>query len=245
MNLWKHMLVCSLGWLSLAAAAHASDEVALLSTMNVAMGKYGMTWQSTQVRVRVKNLAYEKSVKLVFTDGEGQTVDAPAAYFGPADQGYEVWEVYTNLNSGKPYSLYVDYSVQGQNYRTEDVELKQGPVLFAGQNVQQVLSGKQFYGSYANFVVALRNLAWQKSVQAHYSCDGFRSSETLALSFQPVFTYGYGYVNSPTAEGFELWSGSVNTLPESCSVVNYYFTYDVNGQRYADTNFGHNYVMSR
>lgn len=245
MNLWQRMLFCSLGWLGMATAGHARDEVALLSTMNVPMGKYGMTWQNTQVRVRVKNLAYEKSVKLVFTDGEGPTVEAPATYVGPADQGYEVWEAFINLNSGRPYNFHVDYEVAGQSYRAGDFELKLGPMLYAGQNIQQVLSAKQFYGSSANFVVALRNLAWHKSVQAHYSCDGFRSEETVALSFQAIFPYGYGYVNSPTADGFEMWSGSIGNLPESCTVLNYYFTYDVNGQRYVDTNFGHNYVMSR
>ena len=245
MNVLQRMTLCSLVWLGLGAAAHAADEVTLVSTMNVPMSKYGMIWQSTQTRVRVKNLAYEKSVKLVFKDADGQGLEVPATYFGPADAGYEIWEAWTNLNSGKPYSFLVDYAVAGRNYQTPGFDLKQGPILYAGQNVQQVLGSKQFYGSYASFTVAVRNLGWQKNVVAHFSCDGFRSEDAVPLSFQPQFTYGYGYVSSPTADGFELWSGSLGNLPESCSVVNYYFTYDVNGQRYADTNFGVNYVMSR
>lgn len=245
MNVLQGMVFCSLGWLGFMSVAKAADEVTLLSTMNVPMSKYGMVWQSTQARVRVKNLAYEKSVNLVFTDADGQSIEVPAQYFGPADAGYEIWEAWTNLNSGKPYTFAVDYAVQGESFRAESFELKTGPLLYAGQNVQQVLGSRQFYGSYANFTVAVRNLAWHKKVEVHTSCNGFRSEQTVALSYQPVFFYGYGTISSPTPEGFELWSGSLSNVPESCDVLNYYFTYEVNGQRYADTNFGINYGMSR
>jgi hypothetical protein len=245
MNVLQRIALCSVMSLSFWTVAEAADEVTLVSTMNVPMSKYGMVWQSTQARVRVKNLAYEKSVKLVFKDANGDSIEAPATYFGPADPGYEIWEAWTNLNSGKPYSFDVSYEVAGRSYRSEGFELKLGPILYAGQNVQQVLGSKQFYGSYASFTVAVQNIGWQKNVAVHYSCDGFRSEDIVPLSFQPQFSYGYGYVSSPTADGFEIWSGSLGNLSESCSVLNYYFTYDVNGQRYADTNFGVNYVMSR
>jgi len=244
MYVLRQVLFCGLSWLGLSTAVHAKDELALLSTMNVPMSKYGMSWQNAQVRVKVKNLAYEKSVTIIFSASDGAAVIAPAAYFGPAENGYEVWEAWTNL-TGAPYTFKLEFAAAGQSFSAGDFELKAGPALYAEQNVQEVLSSKKFYGTYANFVVALRNLGWQKNLAVHYSCDGFLSEQTVPLRFQAQYMYGYGYVSSPTPEGYEIWSGSISEVPESCGVLTYYYTYDVNGERYADTNFGHNYVIAR
>jgi|GEM_PF-6870739 hypothetical protein len=237
-------LVLALGF-GLTAPLFAKDEVSLLSVMNVPMSKYGMSWLVPQVRVKVQNLAYEKRVKIVFTATNGQVNETEAQYLSPADAGYEVWEGATNLQAGDEYEVHVEYEAAGRSYKTPAVSLKAGPVFYAAQNVQQILYGRQFYGQTANFTVGLRNLAYAKRVQAHVSCDDFRSSLSVDLSFQPYFMYGYGVVQSPTPEGFEIWTGSTHALPEGCGIARYYYTYDIDGQRFADTNFGQNYVMYR
>ncbi len=227
----------------------AKDEVAVLASTNVTMSKYGMSWQSPQVRLRVKDIAYEKSVIVVFTDSEGNVTSSPATYVGPADSGYELWEAYGNVRGGAAANFHVEYTVANQIYfdsnQGQDFPLKQGPVLYRGQNIQQVLGSKQFYGSNAYFTAAVRNLAYQKNVQVHYSYDGFRTQQSASLSFQPYYYYGYGAISSPTPEGFEVWTGSVSNIPDTASAIFYYFTYEVGKQKFADVNFGQNYIMLR
>jgi hypothetical protein len=231
--------------LFLGTSALAQDEVSLLSSMNVPMSKYGMSWQSVQLRLRVADTVDASSVRLIFVDGEGTSTTVDAALVGPADRGHTLWDASINLQHHQPTNFHVEYTVGGQIQRGLAAELKHGPILYAGQNIQEVQPRTGFYGNYAYFSVALRNLAYHKQVQAHYSCDNFQSKSVAALGFQPFYTYGYGVIHSPTPEGFEMWSTGSIEVPEHCHTIRYYYTYEVDGQQFADINFWHNYVMYR
>lgn len=239
------MKFLALTLLALANHAWAADELSVLTAMNIPMSKYGISWQSPQIRLRVKNLAYDKSIRVVFIDSEGQSSFAQASYLGPADSGYEVWEAFGNIRSGGPVLFQVDYAVAGRSFSIDRQELKNGPILYQGQNIEQVLTAHQLYGDRARFVAAVRNIAYQKHVSVHYSCDDFNSEYAAFLDFVPFFMYGYGSVSSPTPYGFEMWSSDSVPVPDGCSTLRYYYTYEVNGAHYADTNYGHNYVMNR
>jgi len=197
----------------------------------------------------VKNMAYEKALLIVFTDGQGKTSTSEASYLGPADAGYELWQAYARLPGDATASFHVEYQVANQIFfdkdRSPDSPLKTGPMFYRGQNIQQVLGSNQFYGSYASFTAAVRNIAFQKNVQVHYSFDGFRTQQTVAMNFQPYYSYGYGSILSPTSDGFEMWSVSVGDIPADANVIQYYFTYEIKNKRFADVNFGHNYTMTR
>lgn len=233
--------------LSLAPNLFASDEVRPLLIVNVPMTRYGIHWQVTQTRLLVKNIAYVKELTLVYSR-EGKEERVAAKYFGPAENGYEIWEAHSNIPAG-PASYRIEYAVDGQTYFDNNAgelyPLVDGPLFYAEQNISQILTGREFYDAYAAFTAVVRSdLGAEKNVTLHYSYDDFKTVEHRPMNFQIQYLYGYGLIDSPS-NSTALYYVSMGNIPESVRNIKYYFSYEVGGQTYYDNNYGNNYQMPR
>ncbi|RYZ58306.1 MAG: hypothetical protein EOP07_07420 [Proteobacteria bacterium] len=247
--MWRKFVSAIIATLALSLAPHlfAIDEVKPLFTVNVPMTRYGINWQITQTRLLVKNIGYVKELTLVY-DIDGKEKRASATYYGPADNGYEIWEAYSNIPQGTA-SYRIDYKVEGQSF-VDDNEgtlypLIEGPLFYANQNVSQILSGREFYYDYAGFTAAVRSdLGSSKNVTLHYTFDDFKTVKELRMNFQIQYLYGYGLIDSPS-HNTEIFHASLGNIPDSVALIQYYLSYEVDGKTYYDNNFGNNYSMPR
>jgi hypothetical protein len=240
MQILSKLKKCLLGLTFLAAAQAYAAPLELLESVSVPMSRYGQKWLSVYTKVRVQNLAFEKQIEVSFTDPQGLRTTAQASYVGPAADGYEIWESYTNLKLSestgvetKNYLWRVNYrSAAGEFWNTEgDLQIPLGPFLYSGQQISLAMPTQKSGDNGFLVTAVVANLAYDKVLLVHYSCDGFASQNTQALQFQPSYTYGYGLIQSPTLAGFELWN---TWLKAPCETVSYYLSYEVAGQKYQD-----------
>jgi hypothetical protein len=204
------------------------------------MSRYGQKWLSVYTKVLVQNLAFEKQVEMSFTDALGLRTTAQAKYVGPAANGYEIWEAHTSLKLSEStgvvaqdYLWRVSYkSTAGEFLNSEgELSLPLGPFLYSQQRLSLAMPTQNFGDQGFPVTAVVANMAYDKVILVHYSCDGFSTESTQTLQFQPTYTYGYGLIQSPTPTGFEMWS---TWLQAPCETVNYYLSYEVAGQKYLD-----------
>jgi hypothetical protein len=224
--------------------ASAGTKASILEMSSISTQAYGQSSQSVHVKLLVPNHTYEKNVSVLFQKENASPYEVVARYVGPADAGHEIWEAYANLGPGN-YLAQVDDGESSEPSADRDGRLLRqgsGPVLFGARSIMGIYNPKVMNRRDAQFHVAVRNFAYGKTVRLHYSHDGWKTSETLDMSYQRVFNYGRGSVVLPNDEGFEVWSGAPSLSAEALE-LSYYFTYEVAGQSFLDNNFGHNYTV--
>lgn len=249
---WRSLLSLAVLFVGLSAApALAAGEVRLLKAFSSVSNRYGYTWQDTQFTLIVKNLAYEKQVAIHVKDVSGQWVDLPASYAGPAEDGHEVWKVSHQYANYPPHHVptrdlefVAKYTVNGQTYWDNNggqnyFLAQHGGTLLNGTHVLLNSSYLRTDGS-LDVSVDVRNLAYTKNVAVVYSKDGGQTWQEAAASYVSGYTYAYGYLSSPNAQGIERWTlWLTNTGAQSIRLA---VRYTVDGQTYWDNNFGRDYV---
>lgn len=240
---WIRSLSLLLG-ISLSPWVFAGTDISILEMSSISTQAYGQTSQSVHVKVLVPNHCFEKNVSVLFAKENGSTQRIVARYLGPADSGNEIWEAYTNLGPGN-FLVEVDFTEAQQPANERKTWLLRegsGPVLFGSHSLLSIYTPQVMSKGSAHFNVVIRNFAYNKRVRLHYSHDGWKTSQSMDMSYQRVFNYGRGSVVLPNDEGFEIWSGAPD-LNEDIDELGYYFSYEVAGQTFIDNNFGHNYTV--
>jgi hypothetical protein len=204
--------------------------------------------------VRVRNLAFEKSVAIHHRTKSGQWVDLPAKYVGPADAegNTELWKAST-LSADFDGQFVIKYSVGGLTYwdnnngRDYTLGDEDGPMLGTGIHVRQYSpaslspEARSFMYRFRG-VIDVRNIGPAKNVTVHYSYDNWASTRTVEASYMgPWRTSLYSTIANPNVHNVEGWEFSELIVAQN-SKVEYYISYEVNGQTYTDNNYGKNYV---
>lgn len=218
-------------------------------TYAVPMSHYGQNWLVAYVQLQVQNLAFAKEVEVQLQDAEGTVHASPANYLKSFDATSELWDAYISLPAARATAnistLKVSASLKtgGQSFALSPTVLALGPALWNPDTmIQALMPQKQSHSSSVVITANLRNIAYEKHVVLHWTCDLNGSFSTQALSFQRSVTYGYGLTLSPTPEGFEIWQTSLN-MP--CPQIAYYLTYEVAGKTFQDGDTEHLYQLSQ
>lgn len=234
--------------------ALAADEVRLLKAHSTVGSRYGQVWQDVAYTLRVKNLAYEKSVFVRQKQPDGTWVDLPGSYVGPAGSGFEIWKVtrqyaswHMDPQAPRDLEFVPRLVVGGQSYWDNNgganyhLGQNDGPLL----NGTHVLVDSSFWRANGDLDVNIdvRNLAYAKNVKVVYSTDGWATSTEASAQYVSGYTYGYSYIYSPNAQGVERWQAHIPAI--AGNVLLFYVRYEVNGQTYWDSHFGSNYQHLR
>jgi hypothetical protein len=199
--------------------------------------------------IQVQNIAYHKQVTVHYAVGwAGEWKDLPAGYFMSLSDDYEVWYF---ESEGVPYSsrlsadfrFAIKYAVDGREYwdnnQGRDYMISTGPRpiyptdLVLGK-APLALARSGYYGWNGNFSgdIVLRNLAYEKQVDAVYTTDNWQTWSIVPASYF-----------HPKTEDTELWSftlpiGGYGYYPE----IEFAIRYRVDGREYWDNNFYRNYT---
>ncbi len=244
--------------MAVALPTLANDEVELIHARSIVSTKYGISVQTTQFSVRVKNLGYAKQVAIHYRQANGQWQDVALQYHGPAEQGAEIWagQIPNYGETGQPgmpmaLDFVISYRVSGRQFwdnnagRHYQLAPTAGDALF-GRNLfvpnhaptVDHFWGGQYYGN-----VVLKNLGYDKDVQVVYTTDQWRTQRVAHASFSPHYWAStYAHTANPNPAGQEVWSYTLDV--GAATEVEYAVRYQVNGQTYWDNNFGRNYRTS-
>lgn len=245
------------------AAVPALGNVQLIKAETYTTSHYGYYMEHLIAIVKVKNVAYDKQVRIWGKTEAGHwAASRNGVYVGPAEDGWEIWRidgsttVYSSVTNPKwanPRQFAIKYEADGQTWWDNNqgsdysMGLQDGEML--GNNINVLsLYGRGYYNDYAGVTVfygqvLVRNLAYDKQVTIVYSTDGWNTVHTAACNFVASHWYPYGSsVRYPNVHGCERWGFSVD-LPAGVSNIEYVVSYDVNGSTWWDNNRGRNYEI--
>ncbi|MFP2928731.1 endonuclease [Pyxidicoccus sp. 3LG] len=249
---WRALLalVAGLALGLTSAPALAAEEIRLLKAHSAVSSRYGMSWQDVTYTLLVKNLAYEKFVYVYQKEPDGTWVNLPGSYVGPAGPGVEIWKVtrqYQNFGEAPEASRDLEFVPRlvvggtfywdnnwGANYH---LGRNDGPML----HNTHVLVDSSFWRNNGDLDVSIdvKNLAYTKNVTVVYTTDNWATSHEAPAGFVSGYTYAYSYIQSPNVKNVERWVAHVPGI--TGTTLQFYVRYEVNGQTYWDSNFGHNY----
>ncbi|MBW2734826.1 MAG: hypothetical protein JRH20_20760 [Deltaproteobacteria bacterium] len=211
--------------------------------------KYGQSSKFKNFVIRVQNLAYHKEVSIHHRTASGEWVDTAATYSRSVAGDGEIW-LARMMGEGFGGQFVVKYATEGVTYwdnnngRNYHLGEADGPMLGVGVNVR-VNSG--YYRSYGGSVLSfrgtidVRNRGYHKNVNVHYSTDGWQTEKVVKAGYMGAWrVYGYSGVENPNAHGVEGWTFETE---ESADKLEYYVSYEVDGQTHRDTNHGENYTL--
>ncbi|MCX7923982.1 MAG: CBM21 domain-containing protein [Clostridia bacterium] len=188
--------------------------------------------------IQVENLAYNKSVVVCYTNGDGVWKEVAAKYTAPASGNYERWYFETSAAAASTFQFAVKYVVNGQTYwdnnNGSNYSLSYYSANRAALGESNVVLGnanKDNYGLHGN--IYLKNIASTKVVKVRYTTDNWVTWNEVNASYLS------------TAEGgIEVWNFDVYK-PTSTTQATFKFaiSYTVNGVTYWDNNFGLNYTV--
>lgn len=97
------------------SSSFAKDELLVTDyETRVGVGCYGRCGY-LDVTFKVKNIAYEKGVSILYKGDDGEWHELPAYYSKPLEDGYEEWRISTNFSErGKHIEFVGKYEVNGQ-----------------------------------------------------------------------------------------------------------------------------------
>lgn len=187
----------------------ANTPVQLFRSSSYVHQKYGQSQLGLSWEVRVKNLAYNKSVFIRQQLKNGQWTNISLSYKQSADNGYEIWSGYVSQLNTFTYDtkFAVGYTVNGATYWDNNsganytMPYNCGEML--GKGYQVALRNHSYANNMLTVNVDVRNIAYAKTVNLVYSSDNWASSKSVPLYFQNSYYYGYASVTCPTAAGFE------------------------------------------
>jgi hypothetical protein len=236
---------------SFAADAHVSIYSAESTTFYY---KGGM--QSAKFQVLVDDLAFEKKVYIHYTVDGIHWNDMQTSFKADVEGNKELWiaEMLTTPALGGDFEYVVKYEVNGnvywdnnngQNYTlgsNDGVFLKDVNVLnIRDYNSFTVSSNDHIF---YNFQIAVKNIAYEKSVKVVYTLDNWETSDIIELNYMSVWSFGYTSVPSPNDHNVEVWADwdHLDVGSESTE-MKYFIEYIVDGQTYYDNNFGQDYTI--
>ncbi|MBW2733343.1 MAG: hypothetical protein JRH20_13215 [Deltaproteobacteria bacterium] len=212
--------------------------------------KYGMSSKERNFVVRVQNIAYHKDVVIHVETASGEWVDIAATYVSGAAGNTELWKARVQ-SDGYGRKFVVKYTVKGVTYwdnnNGRDYEMgdADGPMLGVGVNVRMNQAFFTNYNSSARSLrgtIDVRNLGYSKKVRVHYSTDGWQTEQTTDARYLGYMRiYGYSGVQNPNVHGIEGWTFETYVSGDK---VDYYVTYEVDGQTHRDNNYGANYTLT-
>lgn len=249
----------------LRSANSEQAEVKLLMAETYVTSHYGFYAEHLQIRVRIKDIAYDKDVRLWILADDGTWKESgPGYYKEDCGDGYEIWTINATISDSpyagvpeyrwaKPYKFAVRYKANGNTYwdnnngQNYTMGLKDGEKLGKGINVlKERLTA--YYSDHAGKVafygtVLVRNLAYHKNVKIVYTTDNWATTRTADCRFSGDGYYSYGnHVEYPNVHGVENWSFNIS-LESNVTDIAYAIAYDVDGETYWDNNMGENYKL--
>ena len=239
-------------YVGLVSFVGVADEVELINAFSIDMSRYGQQWHEESYLVAVDNLAYEKRVFIHREKTNGNWVDIPMYYAGPAGGGKEYWRVSTG-RGGFGDRFTVKMEVNGAEFWDNndgvDYVLNDAGYLL-GNDKPVVVSNYSVVDSYPTGVnkrfwanIVVDNIAPAKNVSLVYSYDNFQSSTSVAANYLGSrVVYGYGSYDNPNSNNAEAWSIAFEFPAEKSG--QFYVVYEVNGETYYDNNFGKNYTLN-
>jgi hypothetical protein len=211
--------------------------------------------------VEVANLAYQKNVYAHQKMADGTWQDLPLTYLTSIDPSTDMFGLVYNYSSNSVNPVLADsfalkYVVNGQTYwdnnggQNYTVSGADGMYLQNGVNVS-VDTNYSYFSTQStpptpNFTiyVDVRNIAYAKNVSVVYSTDGWKTVQTVPLSFDSLFAINnVTFLVNPNRFGIERWNALIVTAPSTQKYVQFAVSYTVNGQTYWDNNFGKNYQL--
>lgn len=231
-----------------AKKLNSGENIKLHRAFTASGSKYGISSYQRKFEVELRNLAYNKDVKVLHQMADGSWQFFPMTYVKSTPQNTEIW-IYSYIgntnNFGDEFVFrYVVNGVEywdnnnGQNYSMGE---REGALLGSGTNIL-ASNGYVYYNSF-HVTADVQNLAYNKDVEVVYTTDAWQTVKTAKLSYSPSQTVGPSgeSVPSPNAFGVELWTNYGITLNGPVQNLEYVLVYRVNGQEYWDNNFGQNY----
>lgn len=230
--------------------AFAEGEVKLLRASSFTMSRYGFTSVNRSYTILVQNIAFEKKVSIWGEGKDGQWYELEAEFENSVGTDQEIWELHTNNG---PANFVVKYEVNGeiywdnnsnQNYKIES----EGITLFNDIKILTWSNDLYSYNNQTTFSISahLQNLGYDKSVKVVYTTNNWTTTQTADLNFQSYQMYGFGSTRSPNDAGFEFWTAYITFEgTENIDSIEYAISYEVNGEKYWDNNFGFNYVVTK
>ncbi len=245
------------------AAVTTANPVQLLQATAYHSSHYGISADEFTIKVRVKDLDYEKEVNVWAKTAAGTWTNLRPGYFVKSEEnGDQIWTVigtqaaYPYASSlpelAHPYEFAVKYKVNGVTYwdnnnnQNYHLGATDGELLGNDINVLSLYSNgyKNTYSNYTSFYgqVLIKNLAYDKKVKIIYSTDNWATTKTANCTFVPVNYFPYGSsVIYPNEAGVERWNYSIE-VPLNSSSVKFAIAYEVNGVTYWDNNYDKNYT---
>lgn len=214
---------------SFGITANAATVDVSLYSSEVYFCKYGITTRIVYVKTDGTSSDQSVTVHYNYLDGE-EWRDSDAVYFTTLSDGSKIWKA-TFSSYNTEYAIkytangneYWDNN-NGQNYTNENI----------GTAPITVNRGRAFYGNFSNTVsVSLQNYAYEKEVAVRYTTDSWNTYSDVPMSYE-----------STNANGTEVWTADIDTLPNDLSGFEFCVYYTVNGQTYWANNFNQNYDAS-
>ena len=189
-------------------------------------------------QIIVENLAFAKLVSIWGrTSGSNTWSDFPAKFVESLPGNLESWE--TTIQSTQVVEFVARYIVNGTtfwdnngggNYHISEVADEFDLIL--GNGVEVVMGPAGFSDpTHVSMNVAVRNLAFVKSIGTVYTTDGWATTHVANGTF-----------NNTDKSGFEVWDIAI-TVPSGSHVECAIF-YQVLGQEFWDNNFSRNYKLA-
>jgi len=244
------------------AAVTTANPVQLVQATAYHSSHYGISADEFTIKIRVKNLGYEKKVNVWAKTATGTWTNLRAGYFVQSEEnGDQIWTVIgtqasypyaSNLPElAHPYEFAIKYKVNGVTYwdnnnnQNYHLGATDGEMLGNDINVLALYSSgyNNTYNNYSTFYgqVLVKNLAYNKKVKIIYTTDNWATTKVLNCEFVSTHYFPYGStVIYPNNAGVERWSFNAN-IPLNTTSVKYAISYEVNGVTYWDNNYGKNY----
>ncbi len=192
---------------------------------------YG-TFHKLDYLVQVQNLDYHKEVVVHRNEGDGSWVDVPLSYIGPIGEGCELWGGVDEIMTHTPeVEIAVRYTVNGQTYW--DNNGGGGNNYRLGRDDGSLLTAwpllvykARACDSYFSGLIDVRNIAYHKQVQVHYTEDDWATYGTTDAF----------YVEGPNPHGIEQWGFGTANFADPAA-LRFAISYTVDGQTYWDNNF--------
>jgi len=222
----------------LAGSAFAKP-VELLQARPVSRGGMGAEAKVTGF-IEIENLSYHKQVIVHYYNRQSSGWHQAFAYYVKSSgNNKEIWKFDTPWHSfsarlSGDFQFAIEYKVNGQSYwdnnNGSDYKLSIGsrtiwPAFALGKSAIMVYSKRS---------IALRDLAYQKTVKIIYTYDNWNTVQTTYAFYMRTY-----YADS----SIQLWGFNLNT-PGGSDLLKFAVEYQVGGQSYWDNNGGINYTIN-
>lgn len=237
--------------------ASSNSNVVLKKAWTSASYYHGMGSEERDFYVEVKNIGFEKNVKAVNEDVNGDWIEIELSYVKSLSNGNELWSgsykftnSYPNGNTRLSNEFAICYEVNGETYWDNNNGNNYSMTYCDGSlfgpltnvSVDEDMTYISQYGNTFYLYVDVKNIAFNKSVKVVYTTDDWNTSTTKELTYTSIFQVGYAQiVRSPNVHDVERWYLR-ESLDENITEVEYAVSYEVNGQTYWDNNDGLNYT---